>query len=220
MAAGAGFATLAPMPHLASDAEAAVSAPAARGGRPLDEAVDTAILRAAVRLLIKQGYARMSIAGVAEAAGVGRPAIYRRYRDKSELVLAAIAYMRNQAAAPDSGDTRADLVRHLEQARQKFDTTLMGTLLVEERQHPELLRRFRERMIAPRSEDVMAALARGQARGEVRADLDLQLAAHAVMGSFLFHYIAVGPPARGWAERVVDTLWPAFAADKARTGSF
>ncbi len=212
------FATLGPMPRDTNAAEAASPAAVApRSGRPLDEAVDAAILRAATRLLIKQGYARMSIAGVAEAAGVGRPAIYRRYRDKSELVLAAIAYMRAQVAAPNSGDTRRDLVRHLEQARLKFDMTLMGTLLVEERQHPELLRRFRERMIAPRCEDVVEALARGKVRGEVRADLDAELAAHAVMGSFLQHYLAVGPPERGWAERVVATLWPAFAAEDAES---
>lgn len=199
------------MPRHAKAAENSSSAPP-RGGRPLDEAVDAAILRAATRLLVQQGYARMSIAGVADAAGVGRPAIYRRYRDKSELVLAAIAYMRSQAAPPDSGDTRADLVSHLEAARQKFDMTLAGTLLVEERQSPELLQRFRERMIAPRGHDVEAALTRGKARGEVRTDLDVTLAAHAVMGSFLYHYLAVGPPERGWAARVVETLWPAFSA--------
>lgn len=206
------------MPRQPKTAETESAAAAAgRGGRPLDEAVDAAILRAATRLLIREGYARMSIAGVAEAAGVGRPAIYRRYRDKAELVLAAIAYMRDQARPPNSGDTPTDLVRHLEFARQKFDMTLMGTLLVEERQHPELLQRFRERMIAPRSRDVQDALARGKVRGEVRGDLDVELAAQAVMGSFLYHYLSVGPPERGWAERVVALLWPAFSAEPAES---
>jgi hypothetical protein len=46
----------------------------------------------------------------------------------------------------------------------------------------------------------------------VRADLDSTLAAHALMGSFVFHSIAVGRPAKGWSEKVLDTLWPAFAA--------
>ena len=71
-------------------------ADARAAGRPLDESVDEAILQAAVRLLHAQGYARMSIAGVAEEAGVGRPAIYRRYSDKADLVSAAIAHMRVQ----------------------------------------------------------------------------------------------------------------------------
>jgi hypothetical protein len=97
-------------------------------------------------------------------------------------------------------------------ARRKFDMSLAGTLLVEESEHPELLGRFRERMISPAYGQVAAALERGKERGEVRKDLDVQTAAHAVMGSFLYHYMAEGRPPRGWAERVVKTLWPAFKA--------
>jgi AcrR family transcriptional regulator len=181
-------------------------------GRPLDEGVDEAILKAAVRLLHDQGYARMSIAGVAEEAGVGRPAIYRRYDNKQELVLAAIAFMRTRVPAPDTGDTRKDLVMHLEMGRRRFDLSLIGTLLVEEAKHPELLQGFRERMIEPQWDQVAASLERGKERGEVRKDLDSHLAANAVMGSFVHHYLSAGRPKRGWAERVVDTLWPAFAA--------
>jgi AcrR family transcriptional regulator len=183
-------------------------------GRPLDESVDDAILQAAVRLLHEQGYARMSIAGVADEAGVGRPAIYRRYNDKSDLVSAAIAYMRIRVPAPDTGDTRQDLIEHLERARRIYDMSLMGTLLVEQDKHPELLEKFRERMMLPQRELLAAALERGQKRGEVRSDLDVQLAADAVMGSFMYHAIVLGRPKRGWPERVVETLWPAFAAKK------
>jgi len=183
-------------------------------GRPLDESVDEAILQAAVRLLHEQGYARMSIAGVADEAGVGRPAIYRRYSDKADLVSAAIAYMRIRVPAPDTGETRQDLIEHLERARRIYDMSLMGTLLVEQDKHPELLEKFRERMMLPQRELVTAALGRGQKRGEVRKDLDLQLAADAVMGSFMYHAIVLGRPKRGWPERVVETLWPAFAAKR------
>jgi AcrR family transcriptional regulator len=180
------------------------------GGRPLDQEVDAAILRAATKLLHAEGFARMSIAGVADAAGVGRPAIYRRYRDKSDLALAVIENMQRGANAPDTGSTRQDLVAHLEFARRKFDTSLAGTLLVEEGEHPELLQQFRKRMIRPRFGLVTEALERGKERGEVREDLDVDLAAQALLGSFLQHYMTKGRPGRGWAEQVVATLWPAF----------
>jgi AcrR family transcriptional regulator len=185
---------------------------ARRAGRPLDESVDVAILQAAVRLLHERGYARMSIAGVAEEAGVGRPAIYRRYSDKADLVSAAIAHMRTRVPAPDTGSARGDVVEHLERARRIYDMSLMGTLLVEQDKHPELLDRFRERMMHPHRDQVAAALERGKERGEVRADLDVELAVHALMGSFMYHAIVLGRPERGWAERAVATLWPAFAA--------
>ena len=34
----------------------------------------------------------------------------------------------------------------------------------------------------------------------------------ALLGAFMYHRIATGHPKKGWAEHVVDTLWPAFAA--------
>jgi len=88
----------------------------------------------------------------------------------------------------------------------------MGTLLVEQDKHPELLERFRERMMLPQRDQVAAALERGKERGEVRKDLDVGLAVNALMGSFMHHAIVIGRPKRGWPERVLDTLWPAFAA--------
>ena len=181
-------------------------------GRPLDENVDSAILDATWRLLLDEGYARMSIARIADTAKVGRPAIYRRYRDKSELVAAVIADKRSRAQPVDTGNARDDLIAHLETARRRFTVQLAGTLLVEQRKHPELLRQFREGMLVPRRDEIAASLERGKERGEVRADLDASLATNALMGSFLYHSLAVGPPPKGWSEQVVDTLWPGFAA--------
>jgi AcrR family transcriptional regulator len=181
-------------------------------GRPLDEGVDEAILDATWQLLLEEGYSRMSIARVAEKARVGRPAIYRRYRDKSELVAAVIADKASRVPPVDTGSTRDDLVARLEFARRRFIVALAGTMVVEERNHPELLEQFRRGMVRPRQDEIAAALERGKERGEVRADLDSKLAAHALMGSFLFHYMSAGRPPKGWSERVVDMLWPAFAA--------
>ena len=192
------------------DGEAAIRSRAA--GRPLDENVDAAILDAAWRLLLEQGYARMSIAKVAAAARVGRPAIYRRYRDKSELVAAVIADKSARVPPIDTGNARDDLIAQLEFARRRFTMTLAGTLIVEERKHPELLEQFREGMLVPRRDQIAASLERGKQRGEVRADLDTELAAHAVMGSFMFHTLTVGRPPKGWSEQVVDTLWRGFEA--------
>ncbi|HEY2318852.1 MAG TPA: TetR/AcrR family transcriptional regulator [Solirubrobacteraceae bacterium] len=181
-------------------------------GRPLDEGVDAAILGAAWRLLLKEGYSRLSIAGVAHEARVGRPAIYRRYRDKSELVAAVIADKVANVPAIDTGRARDDLIAHLELARRRFTVNLAGTLIVEERNHPELLQQFREGMIVPLRDSIAEALERGKQRGEVRAGLDSTIASHALMGSFIFSYLAGGRPPKGWSERVVDALWPAFAA--------
>ena|SRR5947209_19016897 len=192
---------------------ATADAARARGsGRPLDENVDTSILDAAWRLLLEEGYASMSIARVAEEARVGRPAIYRRYKDKSELVAAVLADKQSRSTVIDTGSTRGDLIAQLDFARRRFVVELAGTMIVEGRKHPELLSGFRRGMLRPRMGAIATALERGKERGEVRQDLDTDVAVHALMGSFLFHKIAEGQPGKDWPEHVVDMLWPAFAA--------
>jgi AcrR family transcriptional regulator len=202
---------LAPMPAR-KQAEPTDPVRARAAGRPLDENVDAAILATAWKLLITDGYARMSIARVAEEARVGRPAIYRRYRDKSELVAAVLASKAAQAPPIDTGSTRGDLIAHLEFARRRFSVELAGTMMVEGRNHPELLEGFRSGMLHPRVAEIVAALERGKERGEVRADLDTEVAVQALMGAFMYHRIAEGRPKEGWAEHVVDQLWTGFAA--------
>jgi AcrR family transcriptional regulator len=200
-----------PVPRSRRD-DAPAQAPARGAGRPLDENVDEAILNATWQVLLDEGYAAMSIARVAEVARVGRPAIYRRYRDKSELVRATLADKRSRAATIDTGSAREDLIAYMEFARRRFEVTLAGTLLVDGRKHPELLTFFREGMLMPRLRDMVASLERGKARGEVRPDLDSTLAIHALMGSFMFHNLASDRPPKGWSKRIVDTLWSGFAA--------
>jgi AcrR family transcriptional regulator len=197
----------------AREKEAAIDPVRARAaGRPLDENVDAAILETAWRLLLEEGYARMSIARVAEEARVGRPAIYRRYKDKRELVAAVLADKQSRSAPIDTGSARGDLIGHLEFARRRFMIELAGTMIVEGRKHPELLEGFRSGMLKPRVGDIVAAFERGKERGEIRKDLDSEIAVHALMGAFMYHRIAEGQPKKGWSEHVVDTLWPAFKA--------
>src|SRR5437763_1936158 len=177
--------TLAAMPPRRK-ADAVDPGRARAAGRPLDVNVDTAILDTAWRLLLEDGYARMSIARVAEEARVGRPAIYRRYKDKTELVAAVLADKQARSMPIDTGSTRGDLIAHLEFARRRFAIELAGTMIVEGRKHPELLEGFRRGMLQPRLGEIVGALERGKERGEVRPDLDSEVAVHALMGAFMY----------------------------------
>src|SRR5438552_16672378 len=59
-------------------------------GRPRDRAIDDAALRAARELLVEVGWDRLSMVAIAERAGVGRPALYRRWPSKTHLVFEAV----------------------------------------------------------------------------------------------------------------------------------
>jgi len=79
-------------------------------GSRRNDAAEKAILRAAAELLAADGGAPITVAAIAERAGVGKQTIYRWWPSKSAVLLdAMIQRARQVAPAPDSGDLHADL---------------------------------------------------------------------------------------------------------------
>src|SRR5437870_3373170 len=101
----------------------------ARGGRPRDPDISRHVLGAALELLATDGYARMSMADVAARAGVHKPAVYRRYANKLDLTLAAVAAVTPAMRDPDTGAVAADLVQILLDAAPRDDAPALATLL-------------------------------------------------------------------------------------------
>ena len=174
----------------------------------MDPQIDDAIVRAATAMLLEHGIQRMTVPGVAAAAGVAKTTVYRRYATPLELVLAAISRLNAEIPDVDTGDARADLVTVLEQARQRIDPTVTATVLVEAQTHPEVLEAARRQMIGPAVERFRRVLRAGVARGELRPDLDVEIAADAILGSFFTHSYERGRPGPDWPERAVATIWP------------
>ncbi|MCY4438239.1 MAG: TetR/AcrR family transcriptional regulator [Chloroflexi bacterium] len=187
-----------------------------RSGRPRDPEVDRAILQATLHVLTDRGYAGTSIERVAAEAGVGKTAIYRRYATKAELAAAALASLRDSLGPPpDTGSARNDLVQMLVQAQAAFARgpafAMLGALLVEERRNPELFELFRDRVLQPRRNEGMKILQRGVQRGEIRADADLDIAIHAMVGSILARHVMGVPESRKLIEETVDIIWRSIA---------
>jgi AcrR family transcriptional regulator len=177
-------------------------------GRPLDPEIDDAIVNAAVKQFLALGLQRLTVPGVAAAAGVAKTTVYRRYPTPARLALAAIDRLNAADALPDTGTARGDLTALLEVVRQRVDPTLTATVLVEAQTHPEVLEAAREKMISPAVERFRRVLRRGVERGELHADLDVDRAADAFLGSFFTHFYERGRPGPGWPEEVVRALYP------------
>ncbi len=185
-------------------------------GRPRDPDVDAAILDAALRLLDRVGYQGMSIAAVAAEAGVGRPSVYRRYRSKAELVVAAI--QRITAGPEPRLPTGARDALHglLGTAGGAFVSpgglAILGSLLAEQRRDPELLAAFRARIFDPRRTVIHEVVADGIAAGDVSADADREAIDGLLFGALLARAILGEPVDAAWIDRVVDQLWRGIAA--------
>jgi AcrR family transcriptional regulator len=181
-------------------------------GRPRSLEVDRAILTTALRHLAERGYGGMSIEGVAAEAGVGKTAIYRRFPQKIGLVSAAVSsLMADVGQLPDTGDTLSDLREFLRQNHQAFVNSpiypMVGTLLVEERRNPELFQIFREKAIHPRRAQLRMILEQGIQHGDIRPDVDLDVAMETLVGALYARHIAGLPETAEWLEGVVDVVW-------------
>lgn len=181
-----------------------------RKGRPRSPEVDGEILQAAMRVMARGGYARMSVEEVAAEAGVSRPTIYLRYSGKAELATAALAAYRDRGRPGESGDTRADLVARLRHFRRgverPFGMAMIGSVLAEEQTTPELLTLFRERLVNPRREEVREVLEHARERGELGADGDLESAVNMLIGSYYAQYLAGMSFQEDWPEAAVETV--------------
>ena len=69
-----------------------------RQGSRRDPAIDEAVLAATRSLLVERGYSATTIDLIAATAGVSRPAVYRRWSSKAQLV--------HEAVFPDLGPQR------------------------------------------------------------------------------------------------------------------
>jgi AcrR family transcriptional regulator len=187
-----------------------------RPGARKDPEADRLILTATHRLLREQGYDRLTMDAVARAAGVARTTVYRRYKDKADLVSAAIETLRAPVKRSATGDARRDLIGHLDGVRRNYGVSLAGTLLMEEPYNPRLLELFRERMVTPQRRIVAKTIQEGIDRGEIRPDVDVERVLDLVLGAFFAAVFASGRPGPDWPEATVDALWPALAARQAR----
>jgi AcrR family transcriptional regulator len=82
--------------------------PKAALGRPRDADVDARIIAATRSMLAEVGYNRLSFEMLAQACGITRPTIYRRWQSKAHLVFDA-TLPDSVGGIDDTGDLVADL---------------------------------------------------------------------------------------------------------------
>jgi AcrR family transcriptional regulator len=143
----------------------------ARHGRPRDPHVDSAIKQAALDLLVEEGFARMSMEGVANRAGVGKAAIYRRWDSKTALVVDAIHdVVSPHLDWPSTTDIRADLEVIFRQSLAKMRGTeggLMAAVVGELVRNPELAATVRGQFVGCRKEDLVDRIQEAIDSGEL-----------------------------------------------------
>ena len=183
-------------------------------GRPRSEKARTAILAAAIDLLLEQGLHAMSMDDVAQRAGVSKATIYRWWPSKELLALDALATAL-ATPTPDTqrntgslrGDLLAGLRTWLRQLKQRPYGRVIAGLVAQAQTDPEFAKLYREHFVQPRRANTRELLRRAIDRGEIPPDTNIDVTLDLLYGP-IYHRLLHGhaPLTDRFAQQVIDTV--------------
>jgi AcrR family transcriptional regulator len=175
-------------------------------------ALEHALLDAAWQELQESGYAKLTMERVADRAGTSRAVIYRRWRNRPALVIAALRHHQpvHSGTLPDTGTLRGDVLAVLRRASGRIAEAGSGTvigmlsdLLSDDEAAAELI----AQLTRGGGEVMAGVLDRAAARGEIRDDISPRVAR--LPTDLLRHELILTqqPPSQRALEEIVDEIF-------------
>ena len=172
----------------------------ARVGRRVEEVT--------AQLLAERGYDGWSYKEVAEAAGVNRSTLYRRWPNRAAMVLSAIRrVLRGHVVFEDTGSLLGDLRVHLLEIGAFFDSAAGKNVLIatlDLLQKGEL--KFDDGLSwGELGRDILPMFERASARGELPDNFDAEAAFAMLSGALHFRLIVMrGATDAAWVDRILE----------------
>lgn len=190
-------------------------------GRPRSAEAERAIIDAVLQMVAEHGFDGLSVEGVASRAGVGKGTIYRRWPGKEAMLVDALASVSEDLPdVPADESVRDSLIALVDTIRSSTQDTPAGRLLPRVmssvQQYPEVIDQYRARVVERRSQRMRDLLARGVERGELRDDLDVDVAVTLLVGPILYIVMMRSTAQlidRTTSERLVDGVLRGLRAD-------
>jgi AcrR family transcriptional regulator len=183
-------------------------------GRPRSEKARRAILQAANELLESEGFAAVTVEKIAERAEVSKATVYRWWPNRAAVVMDGfLATVSSEVPFPHTGDALEDIRLHMRRLTEAFGGKIgrtVAALIAEGQTDPELAEALRSRWLSVRRAEAREILELGIERGELREDLDPEVAVDVLYGP-IYYRLLVGHSLL--EEQFADTL-----ADHAFTG--
>ena len=177
-------------------------------GRPRDETIGPAILATVRRLVLERGYEGVTTRMIADAAGSGKQAIYRRWPSKAELVLDAfLAYAKSEVDRTPQRerlplhDQIAGFLRRTFAALVETGPAVRG-LMATAQQDPLFRESFRTRFIGARRNALIQLLRQAAADGLMPRDADFEAAAIILYGAVWYRILLDEPMNSDFPERL------------------
>jgi len=180
-------------------------------GRPRDSKREDAIAEAAISLVQEVGYERTTIEAIALKAGVSKATIYRRWKNKQEVIANAISHHAfSQTPSIDTGNLRDDLVELL-LAKVKVlkgpDGAVIASIMSSAKMDSELAKVIPHSVRDGESQVHEVILERAIKRGEISVDANLELLAEITPAIMTYRiFMSQQPVNRKFIEALVDDV--------------
>jgi AcrR family transcriptional regulator len=171
--------------------------------------VEDAITAATLELLRSGGPRSVTVEAVAAHSGVAKTTIYRRHRDRRDMLTVALARVSAPEPLPGDADAPALLRWLIRNAVVIVEDGIgfggFAALLTAE--DPEFTTVFREILAGQRAE-LETVIDAAKADGMIRAEVDAEHLVDAIVGAHIAERARTGQVDEGWAERLFGLFWP------------
>lgn len=193
-----------------------------KGGRPRSDATRQSILSAAYDELRTVGFRAIAMERIAKRAGSSKTTLYRWWPSKAAILLEAVNDRSDRYPGfDDTGDVYVDLLEEIRGVIKFYlsdSGAAMLDLVAESRFDPDLASAIRDDFIACRRAATRVTWKRGVSRGQIRADVDVEVVMDALWGSLYYKLlVSHNPPDMGFADQLMNTFWPAISTGGAVT---
>ncbi|WP_262706279.1 MULTISPECIES: TetR/AcrR family transcriptional regulator [Streptomyces] len=188
------------------------------GAAVLQEDVTDAIRAAVFEELATVGYGRMSIERVARRAGVGKAAIYRRWRSKLPIVLEVVSALAKQGLpTPDTGSLQGDIKVLLEATARvlwhPMAAQIIPDLFAESARNPDMAQALQGAVRDSQRGVAEVVIRNAVNRGELSADTDVDLALDLASGPLYWRLSTMRSPLpEGYLDGLATATTAAMAA--------
>src|SRR5579863_8466541 len=162
-------------------------------GRPRSEQARLSILDSTLNLLGKNGFSDLTIEAVAAHANVGKATVYRWWPNKAALITDAFASSTGRKLNfPDTGSVFTDMNQQMRQVVKIFRSPrgrILSAILAAGQSDRDVIAAFRERFMKPRRQEAYATIRRGIQRGELRANVDLDVLLDSLYGPIYMRFL-------------------------------
>jgi len=177
--------------EMAAEAESGTSRPSPGRGRKRDPNIEPKVFTAALRVYAAEGWSGFSFDAIAREAGVGKPAVYLRWKEPEELLVHAFNEI-HFPVARDCGSLREDLLDYALQWAEWFAdpvTSNAGLRIRPDCEHnPELAEVYEKIIARPKRRAAMAIGRRAIARRELDPGIPAMAVVDLLIGGMMLHW--------------------------------